>query len=225
MRAFPFLIVIALAIESLAGTKVLDARAMRSHRGRQNTYTCVGFFAEVFAANPERVTEWRKLIDRPGQDGDTQYWLRKALAWGRPASVPAPGKDKWSRLTDVEETYLVLGAFFASGNAAYVRKLANQLALVDDADPQLFNAGAETMVLLASNVPQHPLLRQALEAAREEVRPRIRELIDDLLTKDYAAVLQQLRDLDRSPLHSGNTDNNFRWRRPLPPTGPHPYLP
>lgn len=217
------------AIESLGRTEIFGKSAVPSHRNRQDSYSCVGFFAEIFAANPARVAEWQKLVDRPGQDGSTQYWLRQALGLGQPGKLLALGSDKWSGFSELEESYVLLGAFFASGNAAYVRLLANRLAWVDDADPKLFNTGAETMVLLAANAPQHPLLRQTLEAVREEAHPRTRALIDDLLKKDFAAVLQELRDLDHSTASAyaepASAGNGFLWRRPPSSAGTKPAQP
>jgi hypothetical protein len=215
------------AIESLGQSQLFGTYAMNSQRKYRNSYTCVGFFAEVFAANPERVVEWQKLIERPGQDGDTQYWLRKALKLGRPGTSLAPGSDKRSGFTEVEESYVLQGAFFASGDAAYIRMLANRVELVDEVNPRLFIAGAETMVILAANAPQHPLLRQTLEAVRQEARPRTRELVDDLLTKDFALVLQELADMDRNSRDSDDFPeaNKFLWQRPFPLAGPKPASP
>lgn len=211
---------IARAIESLAPTKFLDRGDMSSYFFHQSAYTCVGFFAEVFAANPDRVAEWEKLIDRRGQDGTTRFWLRKALQLRLPGAILAFGFGRPSDLSDLDEIFVYWGAFFASGNPAYLRKLVDRLENVDDANQAFFDAGAEAMVLFAYNGPHHPLVRQTLEAARKDVRPRTRELIDDLLNKEMAAVLQELWNMDHDPDSlPGNYRNWLPWRRPLlPPT-------
>lgn len=211
---------IARAIESLAPTKFLDKGDMSSYLFHQSAYTCVGFFAEVFAANPDRVAEWEKLIDRWGQDGTTRFWLRKALRLRRPGAILAIGLDNPPSCSDLDQIYVFWGAFFASGNPTYLRKLVDRLKSVDDANQTFFDAGAEAMVLFAYNGPHHPLVRQTLEAARKDVRPRTRELIDDLLNKDLAAVVQEVLDMDHDPSsHPGHYRDWLPWRRPLlPPT-------
>ncbi len=211
---------IAGAIESLGPSGFLDSGGKQySYWYNQRGYTCVGFFAEVFAANPARTTEWRKLIDRRGQDGDIRFWLRKALKLCRPGALLelGPKSPDSVGLTDI-----YWGAFFASGNPAYLRKLIDRLRLVNDGDRSVFYAGADAMVSLAYNAPHHPLVRQTLEAARKDADPRTRKLIDDLLQEDVATVRQEIREVERT-LHGRETPSSgdrHDWGLPVPPPPP-----
>lgn len=213
---------IARAIESLAPGDFLDsADRQYPYNFRKRAYTCVGFFAEVFADNQDRLAQWRKIIDQPATDGEVQYWLRKALKLSRRGATFEFESDDPSGLDEIHE---LGGAFFSSGNPEYLRKLIDRLKLVDDTDWKFFDAGAEDMVFLVSNAPHHPLVRQTLEAARKDVNPRTRELIDDLLNKSMDGVLQEIRDIDRGTSYSnpGDSRNDLPWRRPSPPATPIP---
>lgn len=207
---------ISRAIESLAPSNFLDRGNTSSDLFGQHRYTCVGFFAEVFAANPNRVAGWKKIIERPGQDGTTRYWLRRALHLRRPKAILAFGPDRPSDISDIDEDFVFWGAFFASGDPAYLRKLVDRLDYLDEADYSLFDAGGEAMVLFAYNGPHHPLVRHTLEAVRKEVKPRTRQLIDDLLHKDLAAVLQEVASMDKN-LSSGPGyyRTHLPWRRDI----------
>lgn len=89
----------------------------------------------------------------------------------------------------------MLGAFFASGKPAYVRKLANQLRYIDeyyqDREP-LFWAGATAMWSLARNAPEHPVVRSTLETIRTETDSRNRKIVGQLFEMDLAAIRDDL---------------------------------
>ena len=205
------------AIESLLSSHSFDRGSPDLYEIKQRTYSYVGFFAEIFAANPERLTEWREIFDRWDQGSSARFWMRKALKLSRPGAILELGPNSPE---SVDLTDIYWGAFCASGNPAYLRILVGRLELVDDARQSYFEEGAEVMVLFATNGPHHPLVRQTLETARKEVSPRVRELIDDLLHKDLAAVLQEMRDKDHDPAYlnaGGEGRNDLPWRRPSPP--------
>jgi hypothetical protein len=147
----------------------------------------VGFFAEIFAANPGRVPEWRQLIDRQGKP--TRALLADALALRHPGDVLALTGHS-IRLND-----RYWGAFFASGNPAYVRKLADQLGYIDeyyeDREP-LFWAGATAMWSLARNAPEHPVVRATLEMIRTETDSRNGKIIGQLFEMDLVALKEDL---------------------------------
>jgi hypothetical protein len=204
------------AIQSLGPTSFLDRGTLRATFFHQDAYTCVGFFSEVFTANPDRVPEWRQLIEQ-AKDSNTRFWLGKALALRRKdPSRPLREKDLGS-LERIEEVYVFWGAFLASGNTAYVRTLVDRLDLLNDTDP-LFAAGAQSALLLAANVHQQPLIQEALAAARPNARADTREVIDILLHKDYAAMMRKIREKDVSDgthISGAHSGNYYEWRQPL----------
>ena len=211
---------IARAMESLARIEIEDMGNRYSYQYNLRAYTCVGFFAEVFATNPEQLAGWRKVIEERVEDRTTRSRLRKALALSRPGVTLATRVRRQSVPSEVDENHIFLGAFFASGNPVYLRKLVDQLEFVDDANQDLFDAGGVAMVSLAYNAPHHRLIRQTLESVRGEVKPRTRELIDDVLSKDLASVLQELLKLDHGYNSEADYRNNLPWRRPLGSTRP-----
>lgn len=206
---------IARAIESLGRIEFQDMGSRFSYQYNLRAYTCIGFFAEIFASNPAQLTEWRKVIEDRVEDGTTRTRLRKALSLSRPGTTLVSRVSSQSVMSEVDENHVFLGAFFASGNPVYIRKLVDQLQFVDDANQSLFDAGGVAMVSLAYNAPHHPLMRQTLETVRREVKPRTRELIDDVLNKDLASLLQELLKMDRDPNSEANDRNQLPWRRPL----------
>jgi len=135
------------------------------------------FFSEVFLVNPSRIAEWEQIIDR--QPETTRQTLRRALSWSRSGGV--------SRMEEVspENNDLYWGAFFASGNPVYVKKLLQRVPLSDEReDFRTWATGATAKWSLASNAQQHPRVRAILEGERQGAGSRMREIIEDLLTGD-----------------------------------------
>ncbi|HUG10195.1 MAG TPA: hypothetical protein VMM36_04240 [Opitutaceae bacterium] len=203
---------IAHAIESLASNGFLESSVFRSSSQVQvrtlpgdqlrvvaadqaRMAIVVGFWAKVFELNPEMMSQWKALIDRKGQDAKVQFWLRTALTVSQAGVKPGVPTKEFDGLN---EGRIAWGAFLASGDTSYLNALVNQLELIDASDPDSFRSGADAMTLLAYQVPHHPLVRQTLESARKDSSPRTRKLINDLLTKDFAAVQQQLSEMQPS---------------------------
>lgn len=212
---------IARAIESLGPNGFLDDRGDQYDRSfLQRANTCVGFFAEIFAANPDRVADWRKVIERRGQDRQVRVWLREALKLSQSGSLldrERDGPHSW------EDTNRFFGAFFASSNPLYLRKLVDRLESVDGSSKSLYRAAIEAVMLFAYNGPHHPIVRETLQAAREQASPRTRELIDDVLTKNVAALQKEFR-VEHAEVPSSNStanDSNLNpWGIPVPPPPP-----
>jgi hypothetical protein len=180
---------IGLAIESLGPSGFLGKEGKRkSIQSLQRAFMVVGFFAEVFSKNPERLAEWQTIMEESDKYRETQTWLRQAVASSAAATASVLEKP------DLFGSSRYWGAFFASGDPTYLRKLVDQLQFVDDENLGAYFAGASAMENFAANSPHHPLVRQTLETAREEVNPRTRKLIDDLLTKGLAAVQREIWD-------------------------------
>jgi hypothetical protein len=179
---------------------------------KDRRWVFVGFFTEVFAANPDRMPEWRKLI--ASTHWSTRDCLQTALKLSRPGVVLSlDGRwyyrpwailwlgNPWGRVNEMR-----WGAFYASGNPAFLRKVVDQLRLIDaipSAPGSRFWEGADAMWTLARNAPEHPLVRVTLEVIRKESDPRTRDIISDVLTKDQSAIQEEIRNLgDRGKMAS-----------------------
>ncbi|HWA86580.1 MAG TPA: hypothetical protein VG710_10185 [Opitutus sp.] len=175
---------IARAIESLGPSGFLNSSGiLEPPQYTRRAYICVGFFAKVFAANPEQVAQWRKTVDQ--QNWQTRDWLRLALKLSAPGAKLRHGSSS--------ETERCWGAFFASGHPGYLRQLVRQLEFLDHEDRESFNLGVKAMLSLAYHVPSHPLVRQTLEEARKRAAPQPRRLIDDVLNQDLAAMQKEIQ--------------------------------
>lgn len=163
------------AIAALSSTGAL--------RNRSAVPPVVAFFSEVFAANPDRLPEWRALIERG--DAETKTVLRRALALSTSGGVLRL-EGHSAELND-----MYWGAFFASGNRAYLARLVAQVRHFDERDDlNLFLAGASAMWSLASNAQTHPRVRSALTLMQRTADPRTSQLIADLLAQGPGGVRQ-----------------------------------
>lgn len=145
------------------------------------------FFSEVFTANPARLAEWQAVIDKQPQV--TAVALNRALSWSKAGGVLELG----GRSPEVNDLYW--GAFFASGNPVYVKKV---LALVPFADERndlnLWATGASAKWSLASNARQHTLVRTILEGEKRTADKHTQDMIAELLTRDPARIKQEMAD-------------------------------
>jgi ketosteroid isomerase-like protein len=157
----------------------------------------VGFFSEVFTANPGRLAQWQALI--PKQEASTRRLLYQALSISKASGVltieghsPAINDMYW-------------GAFFASGRRTYLQKLVDQLRYWDERDDQmLFFAGASAKWSLSSNASSDSLVRTTLAGHTLTADQRTRAHIDELLRKGPAQVKQEMAEVVRQQREAGN---------------------
>ena len=83
-----------------------------------------GFFSEVFAANPQRLAEWVEIINK--EPADTRLALDGALSLSKTGGV-LQLQEPFPQMNDV-----YWGAFFASGNAEYVKKILGLVPFAAD---------------------------------------------------------------------------------------------
>jgi len=203
------------AIASLGSNKLLENNDRPiSRQFLQRADTCVGFFAAVFAANPERVQVWQSQISKSGLGGQTRGLLLRALQLTQPGAILAIGQDV-RRSQNPSDVFW--GAFMASGDPVYVRKIVDRFELVDSSNRWSYQMGADSILLLAFHAPHHPLVKETLGAVRSDVGPRVRGLIDDVLTKEYASLRRDVRALatfySDSPMPE---PQHYPWGVPLP---------
>lgn len=163
------------------------------------TGSAIGFFSEIFAANPNRLPQWQALIAK--QDEQTKAVLDGAL------SVSKAGGVLIFNVHSAELNDEYWGAFFASGNPKFVRRLVDQLRYFDERnDEGLFFAGGSAKWSLASNAQTDPAVRLAIEDARPKADKRTQELITELLAEDPASIKAELSKIVKKQRESG------KWR-------------
>ena len=206
------------AIDSLGSNGFLKYHGSQDKRAfLRRAHTCLGFFAEIFASHPDRVAEWLNVAEARPQGQEVRFWLREALKLNGSRPLLESGRNGPESL-DMADHFM--GAFFASGNPAYLRKLVDRLGSIDSGSYPLSRAAAGSMMLLAYNAPHHPLVRQTLEEARTQAKPRTRKLINEVLTKDMATLrkahrLDQFDENSYSRL-SGNSYDDLTRSGPQP---------
>jgi len=159
----------------------------------------VAFFSEVFAANPERLSQWQVRIQK--QDEQTQAALERAVSLSKAGGV-LKLEGHSAQLND-----MYWGAFFASGNPDYLRRLVDQLHYVDERnDFSRFMTGVSAEWSLASNAQSHILVRSTLETAKINSDRRTQELISELLAQGPVRVKQEASEIIRKQREAG------KWR-------------
>lgn len=156
----------------------------------------IGFFAEIFSANPERLAEWRQLVAGLGKPARTLLEEAQAL------TVKGGVKSVNTRSPGTNDMYW--GAFFATGNPEFLKRLIEQLSGFDERDDiNLFWTGGTARWSLASNAQSHPLVRATLEAARIDASPRVRQIIEEILVRDQAELREELNRIYQQQKLSG----------------------
>lgn len=145
------------------------------------------FFSEVFTANPSRLAEWQQAIDKQPQVAKVA--LSRALSWSKSGGVL--GLE--GRSPQMNDIYW--GAFFASGNPAYLKKLIELVPLAEERnDFNLWGTGATAKWSLADNARRHTLVRTILEGEERTADKRTRDMITELLTRDPARIKEEMAD-------------------------------
>lgn len=161
-----------------------------------NINPVIGFFSEIFAANPNRLPQWQVLIAK--QDVQTKAALDQALSAAKSGGV-LKVSGHTAGLND-----MYWGAFCASGNPKFVYRLVDQLQYFDERnDESLFFAGATAMWSLASNAKTQPAVRSAIEDARTKADKRTQELISKLVTEDPEKIKLDSGEIVRKQRETG----------------------
>ena len=149
----------------------------------------IAFFSEVFIENPDRVAEWKTLIDKQ-QDVMTKFYMTRALDWAKDGGVlKIPGHS-----AGINDLYW--GAFFASGKAVFIERLLEETKGAEQLDDfNLWGAGFTAKWSLSSNSRQHPVVRSILENEKKSADKRTQDLIEELLTKDPGDYKREANDI------------------------------
>jgi hypothetical protein len=156
----------------------------------------IGFFSEIFAANPNRLPEWQTLIAK--QDDQTKALLDQALKVSKSGGVLSSSGHS-PQFNDA-----CWGGFFASGNPKFVDKVVDQLQYFDErSDEALFFSGATAMWSLAENARTYTAVHLAIESAKVNADKRTQELIAESLTDDPARIKQEIAEVIRTQREAG----------------------
>jgi hypothetical protein len=175
---------------------VIDALNPSGFVRPNNEFVLIGFFSEVFAANPNRVSEWQDHIAK--QEGQTKSILERALSVSKTGGLlnnnghsPQLNDGWWA-------------AFFATGSTKFIDKIIDQLQYCDERnDESLFVAGATAKWSLASNARTNPSARSALNAAKANATGRKQELINEALNEDPGSIKQEIKEIIQSQRQAG----------------------
>ena len=124
--------------------------------------------------------------------------LDSALAWSKAGGVlqlTLPTKMMGD---------LYWGAFFASGNPAYVKKLVGLAGFASEQNDAItWAVGSMTKLMLARNSRQQALLRSILEDEKRTADKPTRDLINEILTTDPQWMQKQMFAFRHRQIRSG----------------------
>ena len=139
------------------------------------THSIVGFFSEIFLANPSHVPEWLQSL--PTDDEQLKGIVNRAVDLSKAGGVLSESGHSGF----LNDEYW--GAFFATGNSRFIGQLVEQLSYCDERnDLDLFLAGVTAKWSLASAAQSDPAVRLILQDPNRKDTPEIKRQIADLLT-------------------------------------------
>ena len=140
----------------------------------------VGFYAEVFALNPMMVQLWTDEIQFC--EGNTKEVLQLSLKTSLKMDKMISGG-----LSDFDpgSNDFCWGAFFASGDTAFLAAIVERLAFLSDKfSLYRFLTAASAQWSLSSNAALHPLVKQYLQTKAKTSAPDIAQAVNDSLELD-----------------------------------------
>jgi hypothetical protein len=158
--------------------------------------TITGFFSEVFLTNPSRLDGWQTVIDK--QPGFAKSVLDSALSWSKAGGV----LQLSGRPPQIAE--FCWGAFFASGNPVYAKKLLELAAFAaEQNDLALWTIGSMAKWSLAMNSRRHAVLHSILEAEKRSADKPTQDLINEVLKVDPARMQRDMLAFRNRQIRSG----------------------
>lgn len=135
----------------------------------------IGFFSEVFLANPAHLTEWQQIV--PPDDEELKGQFNRAIDISKSGGIlNQPGHSGF-----LNDEYW--GAFFATGDRRFIDKLVDQLPYFDNRDDlSLFLAGVTAKWSLGSVAQTDPTVRSILEDPKRRDSPQVKQHLAELLS-------------------------------------------
>lgn len=159
----------------------------------------IGFFAEVFAANPDKLPGWQSQIEK------TTWKTKEALELAIKSSgsldkllsfdpsKPNPGRND-----------MCWGAFFASGKEKYLEAIVQRLAYINErVSLMLYMTAASAEWSLSSNAREHPKVKQFLLEREKTAPPVIKAAIDEALTNNPGELKSKMIEFAREQHKKG----------------------
>jgi hypothetical protein len=156
-------------------------------RNTKAIFPTAAFLSVIFADNPAKVTGWLKANNFNGNAKkaiETALWLNgdaetlKQFAT-KPENYarPAPTKLSHAPVASAAQLDVMWGAFFASGDPVYVKKVIGALESTD----QMTQVAAQWS--LGSNMKQHELVKQTVQSEAKIRNGKVKQKLDELLAK------------------------------------------
>ena len=176
------------AIEYLGSSRLLT-----KHKNAE--LPTAAFFSKLFLDNSALVGGLRKVIDR--QDPETQALLIKAIN-------NTPEQLAKQTANGAAQNDIFWGAFFASGDYAYLNKLIDQLKFLDERkDIGLYLTAASAKWSLSSNARTHFRVRMAMEAMKVGDVRKMRPIATDILEKTPEQIREETAEVIREQKEKG----------------------
>lgn len=167
---------------ALAHTYVADTALQHKSSAQMSM---MGFFAVGFSNVKQDSADLRTLFDNDFSKNQLLqqcYDLSKHIE-----SIMAIDKHE----PGINDFYW--GAFFASGEKKYVKRIASELMNVAEKDSlMLYLAGSSAKWSLCSNARQYPLVKSHLLEIREEESDQVKAEIDRLLSMNPSSVQEEM---------------------------------
>ncbi len=208
----------------------------------------IGFFSEVFRANPDRLDEWDKVINglsskslrlflvgalRYADTDEASKVFKRHLGWrsfhireryGSGNVVPIL---KWERFT-LDALDMCWGAFFASGNREYVKKVMECALCIPENNVIDLTAGAVRWSMIA-NADRHSIVAEVMNSFLKDAPDAAFRYFTEALSDNLREKLLTEENRDRIvklnvPLPEYSTEDASatsapRERKPLPAKG------
>ena len=208
----------------------------------------IGFFSEVFRANPDKLDAWDKLINGLSSKSLRRYLVgalcyadtdearkvfKRHLGWSSFAIRQRYGNGehvvrilKWERFTP-GALDMCWGAFMASGNREYVKKVMECALRVPEDNVIDVTAGAARWSMLA-NADRHPIVAEVMNSLIKDANDAsfryFTEAMDGnlrekLLTEENRARIAKLNVPLPKTSDDASATSSTGKRKPLPPKG------
>lgn len=146
----------------------------------KQTPAIIGFYAEVFAANPDRLPAWTEQMK--ATTGRTKEALELALKYAKDPQLLLKGDPNEEQPGYIDMCW---AAFFASGKDVYLAAIVGRLHnLSDRKSLNRYVTAGTAQWSLSSNSRQDPRVKAYLQSALATASPETKKAITDALEQE-----------------------------------------